>query len=371
MYDVAIIGGGVAGLSLAIDLRKRNYSILVIEKGNYPRHKVCGEYISMESFDYLNQLCPYLKTIDLPRIDTFLLSSIGEREFCSSLDLGGFGISRYLLENLLFIEAKNLGVALVLDTKALDVNFDDTNNLYSIKTELSHYISRIVCNASGKKSNFEVKENVSDRANTNYVGVKYHIKTARDSAQIEIHNFPGGYCGISNVEDGKSCLCYIVNSKMLNNSGNSIPALEKQYLYQNKNLRKIFSNAEFITKEPITISGIKFLIKEPISNHVFFLGDSAGTIAPITGNGMSISLKSAFVLAGYLDNYLCDKTTKQQLYDNYRDFWIKEFYSRISLSRHFQRLSEFPRLTNVTIKIFKMFPSFAKRLIKQTHGKPF
>ena len=51
--DVAIIGGGLAGLSLSIDLRKRGFSVVVIEKGNYPRHKVCGEYISMEG-DYVD-----------------------------------------------------------------------------------------------------------------------------------------------------------------------------------------------------------------------------------------------------------------------------------------------------------------------------
>ena len=370
-YDVTIIGGGLAGLSLALDLKKRGRSILVIEIGSYPRHKVCGEYISMESFEYLNALCPSLKEIDLPFINKFLLSSIGKKEFKTSLNLGGFGISRYILENLLFMEAKNTGVVFSLNNKALEVKFDKFTELFSIKTKSGNYCSRIVCNSTGRKSNFEAKENINNHLGTNYVGVKYHIKMKRDTTQIEIHNFQGGYCGISNVEDDKSCLCYIVNSKMLNSVGNSINELEKKYLYQNKNLKKIFSDAEFITKEPIIISGINFLMKEPISNNIFFLGDSAGTIAPITGNGMSISLRSAFKLASYIDNYFCDKITKQELMESYRDFWIKEFYSRIKLSCHFQKLSEFPFLTKLTIGLFNLFPSLAKILIKQTHGKPF
>jgi flavin-dependent dehydrogenase len=45
-YDVAIIGGGLAGLSLSIQLAKKNYSVVLFEKEKYPFHKVCGEYIS-------------------------------------------------------------------------------------------------------------------------------------------------------------------------------------------------------------------------------------------------------------------------------------------------------------------------------------
>jgi flavin-dependent dehydrogenase len=48
-YDVAIIGGGLAGLALANDLAMRDRKVIVFEKGSYPKHKVCGEYISMES----------------------------------------------------------------------------------------------------------------------------------------------------------------------------------------------------------------------------------------------------------------------------------------------------------------------------------
>ncbi|HZZ75876.1 MAG TPA: FAD-dependent oxidoreductase, partial [Puia sp.] len=50
-YDVAIVGGGLAGLSLAILLARESYRVCLFEKEAYPFHKVCGEYISMESWD--------------------------------------------------------------------------------------------------------------------------------------------------------------------------------------------------------------------------------------------------------------------------------------------------------------------------------
>jgi flavin-dependent dehydrogenase len=55
-YDVAIIGGGLGGLSLAIQLARKNFSVILFEKEKYPFHKVCGEYISMESWGFLEDL---------------------------------------------------------------------------------------------------------------------------------------------------------------------------------------------------------------------------------------------------------------------------------------------------------------------------
>ncbi len=371
MTDVAIIGGGLAGLSLSIDLKKRGYNVVVIEKGNYPRHKVCGEYISMESYNYLHKICPTLFELNLPQITNFKLSSTGKNEFNTSLGLGGFGISRYLLEDLLFEEAKKNGVLFCLNTKAQDINMDIDEEVYSIKTTNGHINASLVCNSSGRKSNFETLKKENQLISANYVGVKYHIRLERDSRLIEMHNFPGGYCGISNIEGDKSCLCYIVNSEKLKSSNNSIPELENKFLFKNKNLKKAFENAEFIFKDPITISGINFSIKKPVSDQSFFIGDSAGCIAPITGNGMSIALRSASVLAQHIDNYFSKKYTKQQLVNHYNHFWTKEFSTRIKLSRHFQKLSENPYLTNVTIGLFNTFPGLAKNIIKQTHGNPF
>jgi flavin-dependent dehydrogenase len=369
IFDVAIIGGGIAGLALANDINSRGYNVVVIEKGNYPRHKVCGEYISMESYNYLHKICPALKQLNLPIITNFKITTGTTKEFTTILDLGGFGVSRYLLEELLFEEAKKKGVVFLLDTKTKDIRYE--NEMYTIETSAENIFSKLVCNSSGRRSNLETKGGVEQLNSTNYVGIKYHIKLKRDPNLIEIHNFPGGYCGISNIENDKACLCYIVNSKKLKEANNSIPELEKNTLYKNSRLKKIFSDAEFLFQQPLTISGINFRIKQPVNNGSFFLGDSAGSIAPITGNGMSVALRAASVLASLIDDHFSGKVNSQQLEEKYNKFWNKEFSTRIKLSRYFQKLSEFSLLTGITINLFKAFPSLARGIIKLTHGKPF
>lgn len=370
IYDAVIIGGGLAGLALCLDLKKRGHTVALIEKGSYPRQKVCGEYISMESQRYLLSLCQALSDLKLPLIKNFRITSTGQKDFKTPLGLGGFGVSRYLLEELLYEEALKSGVHIVLETKAQSISQSE-GGIFSVVTKSQTFNTKIICNASGRRSNLEMNERGQKQVKTNYIGVKYHVKLERDPELIEIHNFPGGYCGISNIEDDKSCLCYIVNAKELNAVNKSIPELEKQILSQNKNLEKIFKEAEFIDREPVTISGINFLIKEPLNQDQFFLGDSAGSIAPITGNGMSMGLRSAHNLAQLLDQYLSGKIKKENLNELYSDFWNKEFSMRIKLSRHFQKLSEYPALTNMTIGLFSVFPSLAKGVIRLTHGKVF
>src|SRR5688500_3801593 len=100
-YDVAIIGGGLAGLAAAIQLARKNYNVVLFEKEKYPFHKVCGEYISMESWSFVESLGLPLSDLDLPKIDTLNLTAPNGKSFTTKLPFGGFGISRYKIDSLL------------------------------------------------------------------------------------------------------------------------------------------------------------------------------------------------------------------------------------------------------------------------------
>jgi len=368
---IAIIGGGIAGLSLSIDLRRRGHAVTVLEKGHYPRHKVCGEYISMESHRYLMDICPSLSTLSLPKITQFKLTAPGGNQFTTALGLGGFGISRYKLEEMLFNEALKQGVVCMTGTKVQEVLPDADSNGYRIQTSQGFVTASFVCNSSGRQSNVSQRTVLPDKSDTNYIGVKYHVKLKRDAGQIEIHNFPGGYCGISAIEEDKACLCYIVNSQKLHLAGNAIPELERRFLFQNAHLKNLLTNAEFVFKEPVTVSGIHFRIHAPETADAFYLGDSAGSIAPITGNGMSMGLRSASVLASHMDRYFAQTITLDQLHVSYAHFWTDNFAFRIKRSRHLQKLAESPFLTRCLINMFNICPPMARGIIKQTHGNPF
>jgi flavin-dependent dehydrogenase len=124
-YDCAIIGGGLAGLSLAIQLAGENRKVILFEKENYPFHKVCGEYISSESTGFLERLGIRLGEMDIPAITELLLTSPHGIAVKVPLDVCGIGISRYKLDYMLYRIALDKGVEVRVNTKVMKLEFHD------------------------------------------------------------------------------------------------------------------------------------------------------------------------------------------------------------------------------------------------------
>lgn len=374
LFTVAVIGGGLAGLSLSILLGRAGYKTILFEKEKYPFHKVCGEYISLESWDFIERLGLNLSSLGLPIIKKLVVSSPNENVIDTKLDLGGFGISRFFLDNELKKIALKTGVIIQEETKVTDVSFDD--EIFSIRYNGGEVFSKIVAGSFGKRSNLDVKWNrgfVKEKANkfNNYIGVKYHIKNNQAADTIALHNFKNGYCGISKIESGQSCLCYLTTAKNLKDSHNSIKEMEEKILFKNSFLRKIFAESEFIFEEPVTISQISFDKKSRIENHVFMLGDAAGMIAPLCGNGMSMALHSSKIVFYHINLFLKGTLSREEMENHYIKTWNREFERRLRNGRMIQRFFGREKLTNFFIGIIKPFPFIINRLVKATHGKTF
>jgi menaquinone-9 beta-reductase len=348
--------------------------VLLLEKEAYPFHKVCGEYISLESWDFLERLGVPLGEMNLPIINNLKVSAPNGNILEQKLPLGGFGISRFLLDNTLFTIAKATGVNVMENTKADDITFEA--NHFSIKTAKAIYTSKICCGSFGKKSNFDVKWkrsfiNNNKGKNGNYIGIKYHAKTSVANNEIWLHNFKDGYCGMSQIEDGKSCICYLTTASNLKAANNSIEKMQEKILYANPHLKNYLQNAEMLYEKPLAISQISFSKKASVENHVLMLGDAAGLIAPLCGNGMSMAMHSSKIAAGLIEQYLKNEINRQQLETQYTNLWKKQFANRLFMGRTIQQLFGKKSVTNLLIGTLKKLPRFTNFLIKQTHGKPF
>ena len=243
IYDACIIGGGLSGLSLSIQLAKLGYTVALFEKEIYPFHKVCGEYISFESWNFLEELGYPLSEFELPIINKLTVSAPNGTLLQQDLPLGGFGISRYKLDNGLKDIALLNKVHVFDNCKVHEVEF--VNEIFQLKTTNGQYVCSICCGSFGKRSNLDVKWNrrfINSKPNKldNYMAVKYHININQPTDTIALHNFKDGYCGISKIEGNRYCLCYLTNAQNLKKSNNSIEKMEKNILYKNPHLKKNF-----------------------------------------------------------------------------------------------------------------------------------
>lgn len=371
MKDVIIIGGGLAGLVNAVLLTRAGQQVTLIEKKDYPHHKVCGEYIS-------NEVVPFLKANDLypadlkpAKISRFMLTSVSGKSSHTPLDLGAFGISRYALDHFLYQKALESGTEVLTNTAVRDTEFqgDRFQLLLSNNKLLS---SRLVIGAYGKKSRLDnqLKREFTMQRSP-YIGVKYHLKTDFPEDLIALHNFRGGYCGISQVEDGRYNMCYLGSREDLRRHG-SIEAMEQAVLCENSHLKRVFTESEFLFEKPEVINEISFAPKQPVEQHILMSGDTAGLITPLCGNGMAMAIHSAKILSELIiEHYTQARFRRQKLEYAYAQAWQQAFARRLWVGRNVQRLFGSGLVSEIGVALISNSKLLTRQIMKRTHGEVF
>jgi flavin-dependent dehydrogenase len=374
MHDVIIAGGGLAGLGLSIQLVRAGYRVALFEKEKYPFHKVCGEYVSLESWNFLEELGLPLSDWNLPVIRTLLMSAPNGRSLEHELPLGGFGISRYRLDAALADIARADGVELYESTRVEEINFH--RDTFIVRTSIGDFPAKVACGTFGKRSNLDIRwkraflRKRSTRLN-NYVGVKYHVRANLPADQIGLHHFPHGYCGISKVEDDRYCLCYMTTAANLQASGNSLAQMEATILRSNPYLDELFASTTRLYQQPLTIARISFEKKTQVEDHVLLVGDAAGMAPPLSGNGMSMALHGSKIAFACIDDFLRGEIARYQLEQEWTDRWNRQFGKRLWMGRLLQHWFGSVSRTNLLLYSLKPFPKLVSFLIRQTHGQPF
>lgn len=367
--DILIIGGGLAGLVSAIHLSKAGLPVILIEKNEYPKHKVCGEYISNEVLPYLQYLGADPLSTGAKVLNRFLLSTTSGKTIEARLPLGGFSVSRYTLDHFLLQHALSNNTRVIKNT-VTDVLFE--NDLFRVNTkEGVELTAKIVIGAFGKRSNMDVSlQRDFIKQKSPFVAVKAHMRGAFDDDLVALHNFIGGYCGVSQVENGNLNVCYLANYRSFQQYKH-IDTFNQAVLYKNPHLKKIFENTEPVFEHPLSISQICFADKTTVQDHILMCGDAAGMIHPLCGNGMAMAIHSAKIASELIIDYF-DKNIKsrQELESRYNQQWNKAFKKRINTGRILQSFFGKDNLARVIMYGLTHIPGVLPAIIRQTHGKP-
>lgn len=366
-YDVIIVGGGLAGLTAALHLRREKYRVAVFERQNYPHHKVCGEYVS-------NEIVPYVESLGviLPKniqINKMLLSTVEGKSLHTSLPLGGLGISRFALDTALYVRAVAMGVIFIAENVVSIAFNKDTFEVGDQKG--NRYNAQFVLGAYGKRDALDKRlERDFTKTKSPWLAVKAHYKLdSFPDNVVGLHNFRGGYAGLSKTESGVVNFCYLTSYDSFKKE-RDIDHFNKNVVARNPYLSQFLNNAEMLFDSPITIGQISFDKKRSVEEHVVMCGDTAGLIHPFCGNGMAMAIHSAKIVSELLHRYFRDTNyERQQLEKEYATLWRKAFGKRLWMGRQLQSILLNQRTSDIAMGIIGGSPYLLQKLIKQTHGK--
>lgn len=366
---IAIVGGGLAGLTAAIHLGLAGKNVVLFEKESYPHHKVCGEYLSREILPYLERLnVPFqeIKPVDITKL---FYSSNSGRTIKSLLPLGGVGISRYALDNMLYLKALEVGVEVIKDT-VTTVEFRNDKFLINGTANPTRDFD-LVLGAFGKRSLLDKKlERDFIQKKTGWLAVKGHYRIKNYPWDtVSLHNFEGGYCGLSRTETGAVNVCYLATYNSFKKYKNP-EDYKTEVLSKNIHLKNFFEQASPEFSQDLTIAQISFDQKSQISNHLLMMGDAAGLIHPLCGNGMAMAIHSAKIASECVLKFITEgSNNRDKLEKDYSYRWNKEFQKRFKAGRILQSILLNRRLAEISQSTLNIFPSLLPHIIKRTHGK--
>lgn len=334
-FDVIIIGGGPAGAVSSIYLSRWGLRTAVIERKAFPRETLCGEFLSLEVTELIKSLGLEQKFLSLKpnRITQFKFIT-GRREFTSRLPFDAFSQKRSVFDEFLLNEASKSGVRLFQPAEAKEVINDEKGFTVRINSggELIELSSKFVIGAYGKYSQLDKKlERKYADKNTGCYGIKFHICKNELSGIDEscIYIFRGNdiYAGINSVSTEEVTVCFLGRKK----SKEVSPSDQLTNLFEeNSRLSAMFNNHIPDLKE-YTVYGagnIYFGRKQLIKNGIIMIGDAAGIIAPLAGDGIGMAFQSAKTAAHIIKRAIEDNTGLTSIKRDYKSEWNRQFLLR-------------------------------------------
>ena len=370
MYDVLIVGGGLAGCSAAIHLARAGVSVLLLERGTYPAHKLCGEFLSVETtgaFERLGVL-PAIQAAGAQPISRILMTTPSGASLRQDLPGTALGFSRYRLDEILFHQARSVGADAREGVSVLNVT-GDLGQGFRVETTAGQFAARVVLGAYGKKAPLDAKlGREPDAWNAPFVGYKEHCMGFDLPGVVEVHLFPGGYCGLAQVEDGSINVCWIARRQVVTAAGGNRERATHETLSQNPALAARLAALTPVPGTLRAIGGVTLARKGVFQGGVAMIGDTAQMIAPFCGDGMGMALRTGEIIAPLASQFLSGNLTQEQFQNAYARQWREEFSLRLMLGKWLQSGALTPGVSETAMRAAAAFTPLTRWVIAQTRG---
>jgi flavin-dependent dehydrogenase len=364
IYDLIVVGGGPAGSSAAITCARTGARVLLLERGRFPRHKVCGEFVSAESLDLLaGLLAPqharlFSDAIRIPRARVFL----DGRRLHAPVNPSAVSISRLDLDQALWDSAEQCGVDARQQTAVQDIS---GTGPFLVNTSIGEFKSRGLVNASGRWSNLNPELADVQTSGVKWLGLKGHFAESSPLASVDLYFFDGGYCGVQPVDlrdgvaqSGRVNACAMVRA--------DVASMLAEVFVRHAALQERSRRWKPLS-DPVSTSPLVFREPQPGRDGVLLAGDAAAFVDPFVGDGISLALRSGSLAGQCLIPFFAGSILLPEAVRDYRATYERRLAPVFRASSKIRRMLSLPRtLRTPILRVLEKTPAITRYLVSKT-----
>jgi len=379
-YDALLIGGGPAGATAALALARAGWKVALVEKANFPRRKVCGEYLSPTNLalfrqlgiadDFLERAGPPVRQVGLFARETVLMAPMPWQRRTS--DDWGRALGRETLDTLLLQRAAEAGARVWQPWSAVKLDKPGEAVVCEAASretrETQNLCARVMIAAHGSWESGTLPTQPSRRPllGSDLLGFKAHFHDCRLPAGLmPLLVFPGGYGGMVHTNEERTSVSCCVRRDQLERCRRTTPgvsAAEAVLAHVRNSCRGVRETLAGASLECPWLSAgpIRPGIRPRFTGGIFCIGNAAGEAHPIIAEGISMAIQSAWLLCERLTARRREALTHAALEEVGRDYavaWRHCFAPRIRAAALFAQLAMRPAAVALLLPLLRLFPA--------------
>ncbi|MBV9624559.1 MAG: FAD-dependent monooxygenase [Acidobacteria bacterium] len=369
-YDLIVIGGGPAGCAAAVKARQLGRSVLLLERAAFPRHKVCGEFVSQESLRVLEQLLvPQDRGLvsSAPRIAAARLF-LDRAKIRVEILPSALSITRFELDEALWRSSMRMGadVRQATTVRAVELQHpgSEHESRFRVVTATESFSAKAVINASGRWSSLTSGAKRASLTGEHWIGLKGHFRETSRPASVDLYFFKGGYCGVQPVgtkhQDGGE----LVNVCAMVKSG--VARSLSQVVVRDRRLAERSAKWQPVS-EQVSTSPLLFHPPEPVEGSMLQVGDAAAFVDPFIGDGISLALRSGTLAGECLRKFFGGESSLAEAAADYSWRYDNCFSPVLRASSWLRRMLAWPAaVRRPALLLLESAPLVARQLVRIT-----
>lgn len=384
-FDVAIIGGGPSGSILGMLLAEAGYETAIFDRDTFPRNKLCGEFIAPDGRRVLSKLdlIETLKGAGGSSIPHYEITTRDNETLTDTFETPGFALSRHRLDILLLGEAQAAGANVYTTSRITDVEKKSSGqetpcHKFHVNSSSKHGYpeatgsAHLLLGAYGRRSSLDRKLDRPFFQNSyGYVGFQKHHRVpanaSLESDRVKLYLIPGGYCGVVRIEKDLVNVCLMVHTSSLPEGSTNWSAIRDTLLSTNPSLHRQLRRLAPAEDGCRSVAQIPLMDKDTVRDPVLFTGDASGMVAPLTGSGQAMAIRSGQKLADLISSHGLPENRSQfrDLGERWSTVWASSFSNQIRAGGIVNTLLQYNPVTSLAVKLLKRTPGFSTYLRKR------